>query len=483
MTKQKQFSTSRSRRDLDKRNIGTMLQHEETLPRLPVPSLQDTAAKYLKSVHPLVSEKEYKHTEKVVQDFIKPGGIGEKLQEQLVAKANETHTVNWLSEWWNDAAYLSYRDPVVFFVSYFYSHRDDRKRRTPASRAAALSTATLQFRREIQERTLAPSLAKKTPQTMASYDWLFNACRIPGQKTDHGEKYEPHDNAHIIVIRKNKFFLLPHEYNGQQLSTAELETQFEKIIELAGNQKDAPIGALSGDNRDLWNESRNELIAADPKNETLLHQIQAASFVVCLDDTSPVTLEERATELWHGDGENRFYDKPAQLVVFENGASGFLGEHSMMDGTPTHRLNSTICDLIARGKIDLGSSANQPHAKPLVAPPKQLQFTVTDAISRRIQDSLQNFHHRRDMFDLRVQYFQGYGADLMKRFKCSPDAYIQMLLQLAYYKMYGICRPTYESAATFKFRDGRTETCRTVSDESVAFCKAMENPAIEVSRQ
>jgi carnitine O-acetyltransferase len=51
--------------------------------------------------------------------------------------------------------------------------------------------------------------------------------------------------------------------------------------------------------------------------------------------------------------------------------------------------------------------------------------------------------------------------------------------------MYGKNRPTYESAATRKFQEGRTETTRTVSDESVAFCKAHQDanvPREEVVR-
>lgn len=53
-----------------------------------------------------------------------------------------------------------------------------------------------------------------------------------------------------------------------------------------------------------------------------------------------------------------------------------------------------------------------------------------------------------------------------------------MIIQLAYYKMYGKSRPTYESAATRRFQLGRTETCRTVSDESVAWCSAMADAAL-----
>ncbi len=53
-----------------------------------------------------------------------------------------------------------------------------------------------------------------------------------------------------------------------------------------------------------------------------------------------------------------------------------------------------------------------------------------------------------------------------------------MIIQLAYHKMHGKNRPTYESAATRKYQLGRTETTRTVSDESVAFCDAMADPSI-----
>lgn len=42
-------------------------------------------------------------------------------------------------------------------------------------------------------------------------------------------------------------------------------------------------------------------------------------------------------------------------------------------------------------------------------------------------------------------------------------------MQLAYYKLTGKVRPTYESAATRKFLKGRTETGRTVSNESKKF--------------
>lgn len=86
------------------------------------------------------------------------------------------------------------------------------------------------------------------------------------------------------------------------------------------------IGALTSDNRDAWTQSRKDLVAADAKNEALLETIQAADFVLCLDDSKPVTRADVARGLWHGTGHSRWYDKSIQMIVFENGKAGFLCE-------------------------------------------------------------------------------------------------------------------------------------------------------------
>ena len=101
-----------------------MLRFEDSLPRLPVPSLEETGRRYLKSVHPLLSPAEYERTSHVVSKFVRPGGEGEPLQKRLLARRDDPNIRNWIIEWWNHASYLGYRDPVVPYVSYFYSYRD-----------------------------------------------------------------------------------------------------------------------------------------------------------------------------------------------------------------------------------------------------------------------------------------------------------------------------------------------------------------------
>lgn len=455
---------------------GAMLRFEDSLPHLPVPTLQETAKRYLKSVHPLLSKPEYEATAKAVEEFIAPGGPGEALQKRLVARREDPTIRNWLAEWWNEGAYMGYRDPIVPYVSYFYSHRDDRKRRNPAKRAAAMSTAVLEFKKQVDSCSLEPEYMKKLPMAMSSYEWMFNCCRVPRKPADTSVKYPYQENPHIVVIRKNQFWKVPHEIDGKQLNTSELEQQFKRIYEKA--ERSAPVGILTSQNRDVWTDVYERLVASSDINKSALETIQSASFAVCLDDASPVTLEERAHQYWHGDGSNRWFDKTLQFIINDNGTSGFIGEHSMMDGTPTHRLNDYANKLIFTNALDF----DNPNVRSNLPDPTPIRFHLTPELKEDIEAAQRHFDGQIGAHELRVQAYQGYGKGLIKKFKCSPDAYVQMIIQLAYHKFYGKNRPTYESAATRRFQQGRTETCRSVSDESVAFCNAMADASVPAEK-
>ncbi|KAI9320025.1 acyltransferase ChoActase/COT/CPT [Dichotomocladium elegans] len=448
---------------------GPMLRYQRNLPRLPVPSLQETLPKYLMTVKPLLSEAEYKRTEAAVKEFVS-SGVGAELQRRLENKAADPSVLNWMDDWWLNDAYLAYRDPVVVYVSYFYLYKNDIQRKLPAKRAAAITTAALEFKKQVIENTLVPEFAKGEPMCMDRYKYMFNNCRMPAAEADVNAMFDPFKNTHIIAIRKNKFYVIDTVQNGRQLTTGELEYQFQRVIDAAGYNKGVGLGALTADNRDLWTENRKALVAAHPENKALLEKIESASFVVCLDDSSPVARDESCRACWHGDGRNRFYDKPCQFIVFENGRAGFMGEHSMMDGTATCRLNEFVCDSVAKAPVE------DIQCNTILPVPEELQFHVTSEINDIVQAAGARFDDLISRHELTVLAFQGFGKNQVKKFKTSPDGFAQMVIQLGYYKMFGVNRPTYESAQTRKFQLGRTETSRTVSEDSIAFCKTMEDP-------
>lgn len=313
------------------------------------------------------------------------------------------------------------------------------------------------------------------PMAMSSYQYMFNTSRVAAKGVDYPVQFDHKGNEHIVVVRQNQFYKVPTHVDGKQLSTSELEAQINLIYKRASRVP--PIGSITSLSRDDGATARDHLLAASPLNAASLEAIESSSFIICLDEAGPVTLEERAHSYWHGDGCNRWYDKPSQFIVNDNGTAGFMGEHSMMDGTTTHRLCDTVNNLIVNNRLDFDNPSIRSH----LPEPTALRFELSREVSEDLEKAQKEFYLTIAAHELKVQAYQGYGKNLIKKLKCSPDGYVQMVIQLAYHKMYGKNRPTYESAATRKYQLGRTETTRSVSEESVAFCDAMANP--EVGRE
>lgn len=164
------------------------------------------------------------------------------------------------------------------------------------------------------------------------------------------------------------------------------------------------------------------------------------------------------------------------VVVFDNGKSGFNGEHSCMDGTPTSRLNDWLLRSLDAGKVPLGDA---PRSQlPSVT---ALSFKLPGQVQSAIQKSVSEHEATMAKHELAVLQYDGYGKDTIKTFKISPDSYTQLVMGLAYYKMKGEIAPTYESAQTRKFKLGRTEVIRSATPDALEFYKAMEDPSKSVS--
>ena len=75
--------------------------------------------------------------------------------------------------------------------------------------------------------------------------------------------------------------------------------------------------------------------------------------------------------------------------------------------------------------------------------------------------------------DINVRQYRAFGAKSIKGWRFSPDAFVQMAVQLASYRLFGRCVGTYEASQVRPFRHGRTETTRGCSKESAEWCREM----------
>lgn len=114
------------------------------MPKLPVPTLSSTLHKYTETLVPLQTASEHAESKKIINAFMQ-SDQAKTLQERLEKRAAERES--WLSEWWNEAAYMGYRGRIVPNVSYFYIHkRGLGKGKSQEERAAELVRATVEFK-------------------------------------------------------------------------------------------------------------------------------------------------------------------------------------------------------------------------------------------------------------------------------------------------------------------------------------------------
>ena len=179
--------------------------------------------------------------------------------------------------------------------------------------------------------------------------------------------------------------------------------------------------------------------------------------------------------------DSRYMDKPLQFIVFDNCVAGQMGEHSAIDGT--HRFH--LCDDFLGFLADPKSDFQLSPSPSVVAVPEPLDFDLTsipeihEAISKA-QLFVHDLAFPKSLSFVRTSY----GKAAIKAFGVGPDGWAQMILQVAYARLaerfggenspvapWPVC--TFEIAMARKFYKGRTERLRVVTEECVAFVRAM----------
>jgi carnitine O-acetyltransferase len=169
-------------------------------------------------------------------------------------------------------------------------------------------------------------------------------------------------------------------------------------------------------------------------------------------------------------------DKPCQFIVYDNNYAGFMGEHSVMDGTPTVRLCDEVLDMLADPSFDHGT----PSASAISAKPTPFEWEISEKTSKAITAADKAAMELIDSQELSY-HLTSYGKAAIKKFGVSPDSWAQMIIQLAYKRLIGNEKRkggTYEAATTRRFYKGRTEAIRVVTSDSVAFVKSMDDPMV-----
>jgi carnitine O-acetyltransferase len=475
--------------------------HQQELPLLPVPSLEETIDTFLPTALPFC--KDDKERTSLLQAAESFPGQAATLQERLLQRRDENKDTSWLQQWWNQLGYLQARTSNAIHVSYFLPLRDDPSTScTMTTRGAALlQTATLYYH-DIQDGSLAPDSIRQRsngddsiPLCSAQYKYLFSSSRIPRVNQDTYRIYEQtfHPQHAVVAVRGQFYKIQVTDDQGKVLSRKVLESALQELLEERPEEGSIPeMGWLSATNRDTWSQTY-EWLENIPAMKAALEELQSGLCLLCLDvdgddnnnnntRESPTSshLHDRQTALqfWHGNGKhsaNRWFDKSMQLLITPNAHVAYQGEHSMADGMPVMNL----CEvLVEKGACDNPEPADvvvsAVHAEPIFPQAlEQMSNREIEKLSTRVLGAKQEFLDNIARHDMHKLYFTDYGSQHIKSSGFSPDAFVQIAMQLAGCRVFGTTVGSYESIQTRPFLHGRTETTRSVSIASQAFCNAM----------
>jgi len=440
---------------------------EATLPRVPLPSLEDSCTRFLEWCAPLLSADELAATEATVTSFLEPGGPGRTLHAELVAYDARDGVASWLDAFWA-YRYLGRRDRIALNANFFFLFEDSPLGQI--ERAARLIARSLDYKLRIDDETLPPATQRGQALSMEQNKYLFSATRIPGQvqdtaRTPYTEAWSgPSRERHIVVFfRGNMVRLDVLAQAGRPYTVDEIAAGLRAAM-TAGAAPATPgtsVGHLTTKARAEWAASRQGLL--DAGNAEVLDVVERALFCVCLEDFTPASQLEASDHLLHGDSANRWFDKAVSLIVFADGTAGYNGEHCNLDGTTVISYLDTVLE-----------APESPAGGDRTPDCALLEFALDDALRADVLAAAGAF----------VAYAAAtatttlsvdFGSERAKALKCSPDAFAQLAFQLAHRRAKGHVGATYESISTRQFRGGRTEAMRVVTPEILAFVAAMDD--------
>ncbi|ADJ48628.1 carnitine O-acetyltransferase [Amycolatopsis mediterranei S699] len=431
--------------------------NEDRLPRVPVPTLEDSGRRFLEWCAPLLTPEELAETEAAVAEFL--AGPGPELQARLEEYDRSPGVRSWLDTFW-PYRYLGRRDRIALNANFFFLFQDSPLGQV--ERAAELTASAVDYKLKLDGERVPPVLLRGTPQSMVQHKYLFSATRIPGELLDTARTRFPSPERHIVVFSKGTPFRMDVlAEDGRPCSPAQLADGLRAILK-DDHGTDVPAGPLTTKARAEWAASRAALI--DAGNAAALETIETALFCLCLDDFTPSDALEAGDRLLYGD--NRWYDKAVSLIVFEDGTAGINVEHCELDGT-------TIL-----GFTDALLSGAREEREPADGVPgyEILEFTLTDALREDARAAREAFKAYADATATATVSFD-FGANRAKELGMSPDAFAQMAYQLAHRRAKGLTGATYESIATRQFQNGRTEAMRVVTPEVVRFADVLTSEA------
>ncbi|GMT22542.1 hypothetical protein PFISCL1PPCAC_13839, partial [Pristionchus fissidentatus] len=464
------------------------------LPSNPVPVLEETVQKYLDSIRPLHTKEELATIERIAQDFL--NGEGRKLQRYT--KFYSLFVENYVTGFWEKYAYLSSRSPLLINSSICNFDNFANRPATQAFRAAHITYNEFLSQLALDRQHFTPPGAGMV--CTRHYDRLYAVTRLPGATVDSIKNYGI--TRHIVVLYNGGIYKIQvvdekdKIYTVDQLADIYIELLSRANTKVEGAE--GRVAALTNDNRSNWHANRHRFFESIPRNAAALEAIESAAFAITLDaaddwgydpaDSARMVRYARSSLM--GDGADRWVDKSLSYNVARNGVFSGTEEHSIVDGSELSHVYENFVEMeneimphTSLEEQQLRERSFDASAKKNLRFAERIEIDVTDDMASEIDRVFSANQESSADVHLSSLIHRDFGKGRIKKIGCSPDGFMQMAIQLANYRDQGRFVLTYEPASARFYKNSRTETIRSVTDDSCEFVKAMDDGQIDRARR
>ncbi|VIO98638.1 Uncharacterized protein BM_BM6097 [Brugia malayi] len=453
---------------------------EGLLPTLPLPSLKGTIARYLNSVEPLLSSEEFTNVKNMAENFLKNEGW--KLQG--LAWLYWCFVDNYVTSFWEKFAYHYSRKGILINSSVAHLDVFVNVPANQAVRAAHVVLLETLSMLSIDQESLQPNVYVLPSHFLLtllsicfdekcreikklqiaggvislSHLWkCYATTRVPGEIMDHLEVYCG-TSRHIVVYYRGCIYKMNvFDENGRIFDLKELTEIFSELLtrkESIG-EVEGRIAALTTDYRNQWCLNRRRFFLENATNRASLALIESAIFYLILDESNynsdPVgillkmVVEQQSTQL-----------------PMEQNLLTFLKIIFPQISTPFVKYPKEVEEIVRPNNL----SSMEKYAV-------RLNFDINEQMKAEINRCYASYQEQINDVDVACLVFRDFGKGFIKKVGISPDAFIQMAIQLASFKDQNKFCLTYESISARFYANSRTETLRPVTKESCAFVKSM----------
>lgn len=432
-----------------------------SLPRQPIPPLDDTLHACVRSVSPALNSLQRLKSKIVFELY---GAAQAKQQQRLLALAQQ-HPINWcaagLTRLW-----LSCRGGLPYSNNYVLMLEDDAAATSLTARAARLTVAAVHLYQRIRAQALSPDVVANLPLAMDQYRRCYATHRRPQLGCD--EIVSVNGSHHIAVLIDGDVHCMAIDLQRGTPTVSAVQQAYDHIVESGeATLNDVAPSMLTALPREQWARRRGEL-QKNEQNAQTLALLEKALFVVCLDTgATPGSMSGLSAHLRDGNSHNRYYDKSMQIVVTHNGKAGLCFERAAVDG-------SVALGYAARlHHVSLRLPAQREAAATVLIRTRASAWAITPALKQHMQAAKKFINEARAQRGVETWTAPQLGARGCKALGISADAVVQLAIQCATSEVMGEMPTIFEPVQTRYFAGGRMDFMMPATAESLAAVRAL----------